>query len=45
MIEASPKKKLFFDEEGNPREVVNSRGIKRTPYSKDFEKIISTNDE
>ena len=44
MIEASPKKKLLFDEKGNPTVFINSMGKKRIPNTRKLQSIVRTND-
>eukprot|EP00898_Chlorokybus_atmophyticus_P004021 jgi/Chlat1/461/Chrsp103S01078 len=44
LIEASSRKKLFFDSNNSPRIVANSRGRKRRPGSKDLATAIHCND-
>jgi len=45
LIEASNRKKMFFDSQGNPRIVPNSRGKKRRPNTKELSSLISCNDK
>lgn len=44
LVEASTRKKMFFDSQGNPRLVPNSRGKKRRPGSKDLVLALKCND-
>ena len=44
LVELASRKKLFFDHEGNPRIVPNSRGRKRRPGSKDLVTALRCND-
>jgi dual specificity tyrosine-phosphorylation-regulated kinase 2/3/4 len=45
LIKAGPRSKLFFDEEGRPKIVQNSRGRKRYPSSKSLQDILSGTDK
>mmetsp|Transcript_21928 Transcript_21928/g.36325 ORF Transcript_21928/g.36325 Transcript_21928/m.36325 type:complete len:662 (+) Transcript_21928:218-2203(+) len=44
LVDSSTRKKMFFDSQGNPRIVANSRGKKRRPASKDMMSAIKCND-
>mmetsp|Transcript_64791 Transcript_64791/g.204581 ORF Transcript_64791/g.204581 Transcript_64791/m.204581 type:complete len:715 (-) Transcript_64791:69-2213(-) len=44
ILEASTRKKMFFDSGGNPRIVPNSRGKKRRPGTKDLASSLRCND-
>eukprot|EP00002_Diphylleia_rotans_P029145 TRINITY_DN5918_c0_g1_i8.p1 TRINITY_DN5918_c0_g1~~TRINITY_DN5918_c0_g1_i8.p1 ORF type:complete len:488 (+),score=84.16 TRINITY_DN5918_c0_g1_i8:127-1590(+) len=44
MVETSTRRKIFFDGQGNPRIVPNSRGKKRKPNSKDIFTATRSND-
>eukprot|EP01135_Chromosphaera_perkinsii_P002881 Nk52_evm36s229 gene=Nk52_evmTU36s229 len=45
MIEASSRRKLFFDSSGSPRIVPNSRGKKRKPGAKDLPTALKCGDK
>ncbi|XP_026878044.2 dual specificity tyrosine-phosphorylation-regulated kinase 4 isoform X1 [Electrophorus electricus] len=38
------RRRLFFDSKGNPRNITNSKGKKRSPNSKDLASMLKTND-
>lgn len=44
MVEQASRKKMFFDSNGAPRIVANSRGKKRRPGSKDIAAAVRCND-
>mmetsp|Transcript_58771 Transcript_58771/g.120217 ORF Transcript_58771/g.120217 Transcript_58771/m.120217 type:complete len:173 (-) Transcript_58771:289-807(-) len=44
MVEQASRKKMFFDANGAPRIVANSRGKKRRPGSKDLGAAVRCND-
>jgi len=44
-INRSPRRKLFFDTNGAPRTVVNSKGRRRRPGSKTLSQVLRCNDE
>ncbi|KAF9971176.1 hypothetical protein BGZ73_005927 [Actinomortierella ambigua] len=44
IIEKSSRRKLFFDSNGNPRLVINSKGKKRRPGSKTLAHALKCND-
>jgi len=44
-INRSPRRKLFFDTNGAPRSVINSKGRKRRPGSKTLSQVLRCNDE
>jgi serine/threonine protein kinase len=44
LIEVSTRRKMFFDSQGNPRIVPNSRGKKRRPGGKDLVSSLRCND-
>ncbi|KAF9932546.1 hypothetical protein BGZ67_004694 [Mortierella alpina] len=44
LIEKSSRKKLFFDSNGNPKLVVNSKGKRRKPGSKNLSHALKCND-
>eukprot|EP00741_Cyanophora_paradoxa_P025736 tig00000391_g24835.t1 len=44
LVDASPRRKMFFDSAGNPRIVPNSRGKKRRPASKDITACLKCSD-
>lgn len=44
-LKQSTRKKLFFDKDGNPRIVPNSRGKKRYPETKTLQQSIGCNDK
>merc|ERR1719281_1645031 len=44
MLEQGTRKKMFFDQNNNPRIVPNSRGKKRRPSSKDLSGALRTTD-
>ncbi|KAG0232956.1 hypothetical protein BGW42_007769 [Actinomortierella wolfii] len=44
IIERSSRRKLFFDSNGNPRLVINSKGKKRKPGSKTLAHALKCND-
>jgi dual specificity tyrosine-phosphorylation-regulated kinase 2/3/4 len=44
MIEASARKKVFFENSGKPRLVLNGRGRLRIPASKDLQDVICCDD-
>eukprot|EP00002_Diphylleia_rotans_P024234 TRINITY_DN4776_c0_g5_i2.p1 TRINITY_DN4776_c0_g5~~TRINITY_DN4776_c0_g5_i2.p1 ORF type:complete len:498 (-),score=82.56 TRINITY_DN4776_c0_g5_i2:798-2291(-) len=44
MVDTSKRRKIFFDSQGNPRIVPNSRGKKRTPSSKNLYIATRCND-
>nr|XP_023693537.1 dual specificity tyrosine-phosphorylation-regulated kinase 4 [Paramormyrops kingsleyae] len=43
-LQTAPRRKLFFDSKGNPRNITNSKGRKRRPGSKDLAGVLKTND-
>ncbi|CAJ0648094.1 16542_t:CDS:10 [Entrophospora sp. SA101] len=45
LIEKSTRKKLFFDVNGNPRPVINSKGKRRKPSSKSLGQALKCSDE
>jgi len=45
LVDISNRKKMFFDSQGAPRIVPNSRGKKRRPNTKDLAKALSCNDK
>merc|ERR1712196_759446 len=45
LVAISNRKKMFFDSQGAPRIVPNSRGKKRRPNTKDLGTILSCNDQ
>nr|CAG8528110.1 12695_t:CDS:10 [Entrophospora candida] len=45
LIEKSTRKKLFFDGNGNPRPVINSKGKRRKPSSKSLGQALKCSDE
>lgn len=45
IIDTSNRKKMFFDSQGQPRIVPNSRGKKRRPSTKDLATVLSCNDK
>ncbi|RIB11318.1 kinase-like domain-containing protein [Gigaspora rosea] len=45
LIEKSTRKKLFFDVNGNPRPVVNSKGKRRRPGTKTLQSVLKCQDE
>jgi len=44
LVSMSNRKKMFFDSQGQPRIVPNSRGKKRRPNTKDLATILACND-
>merc|ERR1719456_317580 len=44
VLEAGTRKKMFFDQNSNPRIVPNSRGKKRRPGSKDLAVALRTSE-
>ena len=40
----SPRRKVFFEEDNTPKTVINSRGKRRKPCSKDLPSMLKTND-
>ena len=44
LVEQSSRRKLFFDSQGHPRIVPNSRGKKRRPATKDLAEVLHCND-
>jgi dual specificity tyrosine-phosphorylation-regulated kinase 2/3/4 len=45
ILEMSSRRKLFFDEENQPRIVANSRGKKRRPNTKTLKGVLRCNDQ
>ncbi|KAI8067964.1 kinase-like domain-containing protein [Gongronella butleri] len=45
LIDQSSRKKLFFDSNGRPRTVINSKGKRRRPGAKSLEQVLQTTDE
>merc|ERR1712054_642125 len=45
LVAISNRKKMFFDSQGQPRIVPNSRGKKRRPSTKELGTILSCNDQ
>jgi dual specificity tyrosine-phosphorylation-regulated kinase 2/3/4 len=45
LIEKSTRKRVFFDSNGSPRPVVNSKGKRRRPGSKTLTQALKCNDE
>ncbi|CAG8509566.1 8536_t:CDS:10 [Ambispora leptoticha] len=45
LIEKSERKKLFFDSNGNPRPITNSKGKRRRPQSKSLAQALKCQDE
>jgi len=45
LVDISNRKKMFFDAQGNPRIVPNSRGKKRRPKTKELSTVLSCNDK
>ncbi|CAG8509931.1 3123_t:CDS:2 [Paraglomus occultum] len=45
LIEKSTRKRIFFDSNGSPRPVVNSKGKRRRPGSKTLTQALKCNDE
>jgi len=43
-LEAATRRKMFFDSNGNPRIVPNSRGKRRRPGSRDLASVLRTSD-
>ncbi|XP_048882903.1 dual specificity tyrosine-phosphorylation-regulated kinase 4-like isoform X2 [Brienomyrus brachyistius] len=43
-VQTASRTKLFFDSQGNPRNLTNSKGKLRTPSSKDLGTVLKTND-
>lgn len=43
LIEASPRKKLFFNDDNTPKIITNSRGRKRIPNTRDLKHVLRTN--
>ena len=43
LIEKSPRKKMFFNDDNTPKIVVNSRGRKRIPNTRDLKHVLRTN--
>ena len=44
LIDRSSRKKLFFDSQGQPRPVVNSKGRRRRPSSKTLAQMVKSDD-
>jgi len=44
-VNKSSRKKLFFETNGTPRVVVNSKGRRRRPGSKTLQQVLKSNDE
>ncbi|KAI9304494.1 kinase-like domain-containing protein [Cunninghamella echinulata] len=44
LIEESSRRKLFFDSQGNARVVVNSKGKRRSPGTKNLAQVLRCND-
>jgi len=44
LIEQSPRVEMFFDEELEPKEFINTRGKRRLPASKSIEKVLKCDD-
>ncbi|RUP49232.1 hypothetical protein BC936DRAFT_143010 [Jimgerdemannia flammicorona] len=44
LVEKSTRKKLFFDSNGNPRIIPNSKGKKRRPGTKTLQQVLKCND-
>ncbi|XP_051626687.1 dual specificity tyrosine-phosphorylation-regulated kinase 4 isoform X2 [Manacus candei] len=44
LIQASSRKRTFFDSKGFPKSVTNSKGKKRCPDSKDLSTVLKTHD-
>ncbi|XP_036431249.1 dual specificity tyrosine-phosphorylation-regulated kinase 4-like [Colossoma macropomum] len=44
-LQTSSRRKLFFDFKGNPRNIINSKGLSRMPSSKDLAVVLKTNDQ
>jgi len=45
LVNASNRKKMFFDSQGQPRIVANSKGKKRRPATKDLSKALGCKDK
>ncbi|XP_041059126.1 dual specificity tyrosine-phosphorylation-regulated kinase 4 isoform X2 [Carcharodon carcharias] len=44
IIQTSQRKRLFFDSKGFPKNVTNSKGMKRCPNSKELTSVLKTSD-